>query len=430
MVEGAVDATLGPAMSETLETQRRRRPGRTLDRVLLALLLVVGVVVFAEVASRWLVPDPSVHLGFARDRVIEPYTMFGAGRSDTGLNELGYRGPAPTMPKPADEIRVVVLGGSTVFLGNPSVPELLEGELQARGLDRVRVYNFGVVASVSEMELARLVHEVLDLEPDLVVMYNGANDITAPVLYDPRPGYPANFYVVESNPFLNEDFSLAGWLLSRSHLARILVPRQIEESLFPVATLRENAGWGSEAWRTEIADIYVGNVEKADAISRGRSAEFAAILQPMLYFKSERTEKEESGAEFILGMVSYAAPRSWQESDGAATLEAHSRDVRGRIRQRAEALPPGTTFVDLSDFFADDETVFLDFVHVEQAVKPRLAAAIADELLLRPEIAGRLAGRSERATQSASPPSGSTLSPSPDADPASAEADSSNAESR
>jgi len=384
-------------MRETTESRVGPRAMRVLGRALLALALAAGVLLVAEVMARWLVPDPSIHLGFARDRVLEPYTMFGAGRSDTGLNELGYRGPAPPMPKPQGEVRVVVLGGSTVFLGKPALPELIEDRLHAIGFEGVRVYNFGVVASVSGMELARLVHEVLDLDPDVVVLYDGANDITVPVLYDPRPGYHPNLYVVESNPFLTGRFSVVGWLLSRSRLARILFPRWLEEKLFPMARLREEAGWGSDAWRDEIARIYVGNVDKAASIARGRNAEFAAILQPMLYFKSRRAASEQQGADLVLGMVSLAAPQSWQETDGAATLPEHSVDVREKIRTRVAALPAASadTFIDMSDFFADDDAVFLDFVHVDQEVKPRLAAAIVEQLRRRPSIARRLAGATE-----------------------------------
>ena len=93
-----------------------------------------------------------------------------------------------------------MLGGSTIVTGGlleDTVPAAIEAHLQLNGLPQARVYNFGVVSFVSGQELSLLVHRLIDLKPDLVITYDGGNDIFESWFYDPRPGYPFNFVVWE-----------------------------------------------------------------------------------------------------------------------------------------------------------------------------------------------------------------------------------------
>ena len=185
-----------------------------------------------ELATRWLVVGRTpFEARFPVDAVRGPvpYSMFGgvpnaalgAGYDVAErLNSQGYRGREATEPKPPDELRVVVLGGSTVFEGEPTLPELLERELRKRGVANVACFNFGGVSSVSGMEVSRLLFEVTDLRPDVVVFYDGGNDLLLPAVYDPRPGYPFNFVVYESNPLLHRNpASFPGVLREREGVA-------------------------------------------------------------------------------------------------------------------------------------------------------------------------------------------------------------------
>src|SRR5262249_54590414 len=124
-------------------------------------------------------------------------------RSGTvNTNERGFRGGAVTSPKPVGRRRIVVLGGSAVFGTGASsdeatFPARLQAALRARSGREVEVVNGGAPAYVSGQELARLIYEVVDLEPDVVIVYDGFNDLNSPLLFDPRPGYPSNFAWLE-----------------------------------------------------------------------------------------------------------------------------------------------------------------------------------------------------------------------------------------
>lgn len=96
-----------------------------------------------------------------------------------GLNRYGYRGPV-TPAKEDGELRVVMLGGSTVFgygvSWNESIPFVLEAKLRERLGRPVRVVNLGfnnegAYAFVPNLE------DFAYLDYDVVVLYEGYNDL-------------------------------------------------------------------------------------------------------------------------------------------------------------------------------------------------------------------------------------------------------------
>ncbi len=351
-----------------------------------AILAVFGTVVgliLLELLARALLPAGSpLEQVYPADavRAPKPYTMFGGrpgGRlayppgTPERLNRRGYRGAEPAAAKPAGEFRIFVVGGSTVFEGDPSLPELLETQLHDRGLTDVRCYNYGVISSVSGQELARVVFEVADLDPDLVVMFNGGNDLTSPVQYDPRPGYPFNFIAYETNPLLHRDVSsYPTWALLAygSHVLRVLAPRFFVERFVGLDQARDDAGYLSSEWRDRVAAVYVGNLVKAQRVSRAFGSDFTAFFQPLVFFKPSLGPGEREITAPLEGFGNMA------------------RDLRLRVRLELERARQrqGLVVHDLSDIFETmDEDVFYDIIHVTRPGKAILARAMADAVSVR-----------------------------------------------
>ena len=105
------------------------------------------------------------------------------------LNELGMRGPAVSEPPPAGGLTLVFLGGSTTenyrFNDEDTFPVLVGGTLARRIKQRVRVFNAGMSGGTTAHSLARLQHQVLDLQPDLIVVQHAINDLLSGF----HPGY-------------------------------------------------------------------------------------------------------------------------------------------------------------------------------------------------------------------------------------------------
>lgn len=98
------------------------------------------------------------------------------------INSLGFRGPEVSVDKKPGVLRIVCLGGSTTFdIGSIGTarpwPEVMEAELRQRlGTQSIEVLNLGIPGSTSLDSLIDLQIRVLDLKPDLLIVYQGHND--------------------------------------------------------------------------------------------------------------------------------------------------------------------------------------------------------------------------------------------------------------
>lgn len=99
-------------------------------------------------------------------------------------NAQGFRGERPvTVDKPPGTIRIIAVGGSTTFDTEVSAdslawPERLERMLNDRlPHQRVEVINAGVPGYGMEHDLIRLETELYRYHPDLIILYQGHNDL-------------------------------------------------------------------------------------------------------------------------------------------------------------------------------------------------------------------------------------------------------------
>lgn len=344
-----------------------------------ALMIIIPVVVLDYASSFFISHHSRIEkkYGVQTVRQPQPYTMFGGtenGRLNTGeiLNASGYRGKLPPETKETDDYRIFVLGGSTVFNGDPPISVLLEEEFKRNGKENVEVYNFGVVSSVSRMELVRILLEISELAPDQIIMYNGGNDILTPRAYDPRPGHPHNFMVYENNPLLESDlrsYPSFNLMLYGSNLARYFLPKYFMNEFVPLEAERIAAEYGSDKWKDEIVEVYVSNALKAETISAAFGAECVTFFQPMVYYKDHPTMTERELMK--------------KEDKG------YFADMRKRLRQRIEGSQPGAkpTIVDLSDIYDEcAEDVYIDCIHTMQKYKNAVAEAIYSHIVSGLEV--------------------------------------------
>jgi lysophospholipase L1-like esterase len=160
---------------------------------LLAIVLVAGAILALAAegvvrvrqqvkhGSAWgvegtLTRDPATGL-----RIPIPNSVIGNIR----INSLGFRGPEITVPKPAGTIRLAFLGGSTTYCaevsGNDTTwPHLvwrtLRDSIPSATFDYV---NAGVPGYSTGPLLQSLELRVKPLQPDVIVIYEATNDLSA-----------------------------------------------------------------------------------------------------------------------------------------------------------------------------------------------------------------------------------------------------------
>ncbi len=303
------------------------------------------------------------------DRYPYPYEMFRAKPGVGDNNADGFRGRLFRDDKSA-VFKIAFYGGSTGYNGEPPIAQTLEAELTRLWGREVRVYNFSIISSNHRQHLHGVVENLLARDVDLIVFYGANNEIFQTRYYDPRPGYPYNFFYRE------ETSALRKALLENSAffalLNKVLDRRNIDTgmNLTPLVALRRKEGIWTEAWETRVLDSYVQTLRLAKAVAEAvpsrhcGKAVFLAFFQPMMYTVPadlrllEKARARIKGLDYVIDVsdaygrfgpaiftdsVHVGQPaRNWMGQTIAKTI-SQSDEIRSRCSTHFIPSPPART---------------------------------------------------------------------------------------
>ncbi len=300
-------------------------------------------------------------------------------------NRLGFRGPEIPLDKPPGRVRIAFVGASTTqgpADGGFSYPERVVHWLNlwlAGAGSEVRVdgINAGREGINSPDIAAIVVQELLPLEPDLVVYYEGSNQFSFRELLLSPSGEPLEWQSrAQTKP---------GWLEDRSALARRL----------SVATGALRRAGGRELQKPEyVLDWPAGLDEQAPDLSRTELP--AGLRRALLDLETIRGALASAHAE--LALCSFV----WQVREGMVldpVRDAQLHDYLNRswwpyryrdLRRMADlqnralrqfAKQHGLRFLDVAGRFPEDPTLFGDAVHMRPAGTRLMAWVVFLEML-------------------------------------------------
>jgi lysophospholipase L1-like esterase len=276
--------------------------------------------------------------------------------SSFAINARGYRGPE-LRPREPGLSRIVILGGSTAFgFGIASDEDTFAARLE-RELAPAEAVNAAVIGYVSEQELALLRTEVLDLDPQVVIAFDGWNDFR---MGRKRPdGTLASVISAEIEDLCAEaasahrDFLLAV-RVAFSHVFRQIRAR-IRQALAPVPAPDAPAFPTEEEVEGRLAP-YLRNVLAMDAACRAKGCRFLLLVQSergrdaayrTFATRAARALLEAGGEAIDAGTLEELRPEHFLD-DVHLTREGHAlvaRAVATRLRgspgrTRPEWTPP------------------------------------------------------------------------------------------
>jgi lysophospholipase L1-like esterase len=378
------------------------------------LLGAVGAEIFLSYRSAPRAPLPFYN-------VLYPYVMFRPNESYTYetketydmshnksrvfvyTNEDGFRIPSPgyKLPKekPAGQLRIAVLGGSLVELASTfyvTLPGALKTLLQRRYPGRdIEVINAGIQSSVSRQSVVQLLVTVVDYHPDIVILYDGGNDIGLPLTYESRPNFPYNFQTMEEAWNLyREEHRTPLWriALERSYLFRMARARfnHSKAELMPSAD-DPFAGTNRVPAKRVISDrafvanqisAYLSNWRKLVELSRAYRFRPVCVLTPA-----------SGGLD-----PNFAVPRMMQSfhlSRDTAFEWIRAFDVlyqeAGRQIEQLRPEYPDAKFLNLTVFLEPPEKYFWDLAHLYDEANMVVAERIYSDI--RPAIESSLTGQ-------------------------------------
>ncbi len=235
-------------------------------------------------------PNASVHIDRRQGR--------GGERSFVETNSSGFRYAADlSRVKPAGEKRIFALGGSVLFNGlsnETTITGALERILnENREKEVIKVINSAIVSGDSDQELSVLVHQIADRSPDLVLVFDGFNELWTRLYYEPRVGYPYNWSSFENahsnNQMIREalnDLNPLDYLLAMSKVATMINPSwELENRIirsFREAAEPETLPRGmSDAVIHQIIVRWMNNWIKMHRFADTLDAKMVGILQPI-----------------------------------------------------------------------------------------------------------------------------------------------------
>lgn len=298
------------------------------------------------------------------------------------INSRGLR--APEGAEQDSRPKIVFLGGSAAFgVGADTDDDTITAILQ-ESFKSHRFLNAGVVGFQSGQELTYLITDLIDYQPEVVVAYNGWNDVYD-VAYLPerdpnKLGFNSTFFGFENQLVVNYQ-SQVSFSDSLSQLVRTSLKKSLVlQRLFPSLRTRQSrviaqtfnnlSSDRQKALLDSIVKTYVNNVRKMAVVSHARGAKFLVVLQPELGQRPNPTLKE-------------------RERLNAATI--HYQEFMPRLyREFLNETKPlltreGIDWIDVNEstmFQTTPETIFADMIHTNRRGNELAAQSIAAKLQL------------------------------------------------
>jgi hypothetical protein len=277
------------------------------------------------------------------DRTPSPYDSFAPAPGLADHNSFGFRG-AFVSPEnvPSDTYTIAFFGGSTGYEDDPPIINMIESNLDDIGIESI-VYNFSSTSSNHSQHVHRLVKFIDKFEFDFVIFYGGFNESILHSIYDPRPGYPYNFF------YRNELGGVQRFFVETSSIiGEIDKHTQIITGL---ERLRNEVVEDEDQWVKDIVANYRRDLDLASRIServatpnKCRATTFISFLQPA-------------------NLKRPLAQKLWTAMKGLS--KERERD-------------PGNLHFDLTLLEQDPAIEFTDIVHVTQPSREKIASKISE----------------------------------------------------
>ncbi|MCB1174169.1 MAG: SGNH/GDSL hydrolase family protein [Leptospiraceae bacterium] len=321
--------------------------------------------------------------------------------------------------KETGEFRVFVVGGSTTAnLRKPAgdrISDHIENKLRLDGR-KVQVYNMGVPSYTSTNEVYFILSRLIYLEPDLIVVFDGANDAYygvalkqeswRPNQSDLTIGYHRRMYAFrEMRPYERLAYTLNAFLYTPNFIyamGKRLRSTGSTGSVFSM-TEAEYLAYQDESTAARVSvnpvsyanslgradyiavaaqyneasvQVYVNNVRTMADIAKQQEVAFLHVLQPTALTRQNRSERAQWSVDFNEAYLPGFREQTLR------TFNQYSR----RLKRVAAVFPEQRIrFLDLSRFTDNlpGNTLFDDYVHVHRDgnLTELIGAEIAREAL-------------------------------------------------
>lgn len=280
-------------------------------------------------------------------------------------NALGYRGDDFPIKKPEGEYRIVCLGGSTTYTTRIddyhfSYPAQLEAQLRKRGFPKVRVINAGAGGYASFETLANFNFRILDLEPDMLVVYHAINDVHT------RLVWPSEHYRGDNSgrrgPLVS-GFSMPP-IWEYSDLVRMLLIQT--GTILPHSAIERNLAPSQEWYKGNLFHIQTRQGGYPEGVFKETTALRMLETNPPVYFKRNLENliavAERRNIDVVLATFAFSPQFTTRPRVSSKEYVMALNQMNDLIRNLADSSK--AQLFDFSKIFPLDQEYFTDGRHV------------------------------------------------------------------
>jgi lysophospholipase L1-like esterase len=279
--------------------------------------------------------------------------------------------------KTDDPLTIFTFGGSTMWSVGArddfTIASCLAKKLDQMGIES-EVTNFGEFGYVSTQEVIALLRQLQRRNiPDLVVFYDGVNDVYS-TYQQQAAGLPHSEFhrVQEFNLSQPTRYGSLGSLflrrtahelslvrLSRNALRRVGTPAPADGDV-TYRNAAENSITGKDVLFRDLLAVYEGNMRMVEALGQSYGFQVLFYWQPTVFQKKHLTAYEEA------------------ERDKVSAMEPFFRKAYELVGQGDLAVQHDGVFHDVSGMLSDArQPIFIDWCHVSEAANELMAERMA-----------------------------------------------------
>lgn len=323
--------------------------------------------IFIELAFRFITHTKVAILeegyGERSDFVLSPYLMFAEPNTHEGgtLNSQGFLGEELSPVKKSNEIRIAIIGSSAVWAGKNkfSIAKRLEEYLQEYYSGKaIKVINYGRQAYISAQELILLQRYILPLNFDLVIVYNGFNDLWIAYQHE-SVGVPYLYSNLKKYVNSNAKVLNIAYILNKLSGKSAVVNHLLKNSK-KVNKIKARKNFSIE----ECAGEYRRNLYQMAILARAYNTKVIFSTQPFIGIKGSIIGREKT----------FLSP---EELSSMTVFYGYIADVA-----KKNAVETNCHYVNMFDCFHNvNEEVFSDAVHVYVRYNSLIARELADKII-------------------------------------------------
>jgi lysophospholipase L1-like esterase len=234
------------------------------------------------------------------------------------INALGFRGGETQSIGGKKKERIIVVGGSCAFgTGVENNSETFHVMLEKNLNNKYEVINAGVAGFLSGQELTYVVTELVDYHPDIIIAFNGWNDLFFTWYHDVwfgrqresnEMGFNCNVFLTRIEAQLVANYrSQVGIFSSFKRFFNALVDKSVivsglrekiagfKQQSYPFGLPEQRGGATKQRdddYFEKIVDTYTKNLKKMHDFCHSQGIQFLVVFQPEVGLKSNINPEE------------------------------------------------------------------------------------------------------------------------------------------